>query len=157
MLRLSFLILVRNEISDIKCRLSFTVNSQQLQQHCTVACNAVLVVPDLRLSWLRGTAIIWIGTSGRTGVNEIPQEKRIPDHGITMSAIGYSLRRLKIWRTEVCIFFSLSQYALLQRAPNFEHNVTSRIIDGYLAQQTSERISKHKVWNFNKSNRNNCV
>lgn len=121
MLRLSFAILVRNEILDIKCLLSFTVNSQQLQQHYTVVCNAVLVVPDSHQSWQLGTAIIWIGTSGKTGVNEIPQEKRIPDHGIMMSAIGYSLRRLKIWRIEVCIF-SLPK-SLLREFQKFDHNV----------------------------------
>lgn len=44
-------------------------------------------------------------------MNEIPQEKHIPGHGIMTLAIGYSSRRSRIWRTEVCIYFTLSNDA----------------------------------------------
>lgn len=93
-----------NESKLIFDRNFSTANNRLSLRRCTAECSVALAAPDLHLNWRQSTVNIWIGTLGRIDVSGTPREKSTRDLGTMKSATGFSLRRLRIWRTEVFTF-----------------------------------------------------
>lgn len=84
-----------------------TVASPLLSPTCTLASSATLVEWGSPQSKPSSTASTWTGTSVRTAETGTQRAQSCLGATTTMSTTGFSLRRLKTWRSEVSQLFCL--------------------------------------------------
>lgn len=87
-----------------------TVASPLLSPTCTPASSATLVEWGSRQSKPSSTASTWTGTSVRTAETGTQRAQSCLGATTTMSTTGFSLRRLKTWRSEVSQLLGVEHY-----------------------------------------------